>query len=208
MPESGDNKKKDAGKPQLGLIPRYAVEDFAAALEVGKRKYGAHAWRDGMEWSRLIDPLLRHAFAFAEGEDFDPTDGQPHLGSVMACAGFLSTYMRTHPELDNRPKPVLNALVQGDNAAAPYPGPMFANFMGEEPTPEERAECAEHGARCINTEPEPKYGIFYVYADADRRSTKHPDTYSSRADAEAAIISSRIGIDSLSYPPTHEVREL
>jgi hypothetical protein len=104
---SDQTKKQDAGKPQLGLIPRNAMIDLAAALEVGRRKYGAHAWRKNpMEWSRVIDAMLRHAFAFAEGEDLDPQDGQPHLGAIMACAAFLSEYSRTNPEGDDRHKAV------------------------------------------------------------------------------------------------------
>lgn len=94
--------KFDAGKPPMSLIDRYALEQIAQVLAFGKGKYGAHNWRGGIAYSRLLDAALRHLYAIADGEDLDQETGLPHAAHAGCCIMFLLRMMRDRPELDDR----------------------------------------------------------------------------------------------------------
>lgn len=96
--------KNDSGKPDLSLIPYCSMIEEARALEVGMRKYGRYNYCGGMELSRIVGALLRHAFAFFNGEECDPVDGQPHLGSIKACCSLISRMRELGTLIDDRYK--------------------------------------------------------------------------------------------------------
>ena len=96
--------KNDQDKPDLSLVPRVALEACAKAFMVGEIKYGRYNYYKGHKASKLIAALLRHATAWMEGEENDPKDGQPHLGSVMACAAMILKQMELGTLEDNRYK--------------------------------------------------------------------------------------------------------
>jgi hypothetical protein len=88
-------RKDDAGKPPLSLIPRLGLWAVGRVMGKGKVKYGAHNWRGGMDWSRLLDAAQRHITAFADGEDFDDGEGgtnELHLANAICCLLFLIEY--------------------------------------------------------------------------------------------------------------------
>ena len=95
--------KNDTGKVDLSLVPMVAVVRLAEAMTVGLR-YGRYNYCEGMEASRVMGALLRHAFKWFNGEDFDP-DGQHHLGSVMACCAMILRQEELGTLVDNRFKP-------------------------------------------------------------------------------------------------------
>jgi hypothetical protein len=102
MTETGDERKKDYGKPGgFWLLPRRPLIALAHVFEIGARKYRPRGWEAGMEWSRIVDALFRHLFAWLSGEKYDPVDGQHHLASVAWAAFVLMEYETTHPELDD-----------------------------------------------------------------------------------------------------------
>jgi hypothetical protein len=84
--------KFDAGKPPLGMISRMALEEEAKVMEFGRQKYGRDNWREGMDFSRLVDAALRHVYAFADGEDHDKETGLSHLAHARCCLAFLLEY--------------------------------------------------------------------------------------------------------------------
>ena len=88
-------KKFDAGKPPMSLLPGEALAEIAQVLEYGAKKYGPHNWRAGMSWSRLLDGVMRHLFAFARGERKDPETGLSHLAHAGAGLLFLLSYEAT-----------------------------------------------------------------------------------------------------------------
>ena len=96
--------KSDSGKPSISLIPSIALVEEARVLDFGKRKYAEHNWRKGIEWSRIIDGILRHIVAYKEGQTHDPETGISHMAHVRCGAGFLLDYEVNHPELDDRYK--------------------------------------------------------------------------------------------------------
>lgn len=96
--------KHDGGKAPLSLIPYEALVAEAEVLAFGARKYAAHNWRGGFEWTRLIDAALRHLLAFNSGEDKDPESGLSHLAHARCCLGFLLAHERSGLGVDNRYK--------------------------------------------------------------------------------------------------------
>ena len=97
-------KKFDGGKPPISLISELAIVQEAEVLAFGAEKYGRHNWRQGIEWSRIIDAVQRHILAFNSGEDADPETSLSHIAHARAGLGFLLEYIETHPELDDRYK--------------------------------------------------------------------------------------------------------
>lgn len=96
--------KNDQGKPPIGLLDRYAIEQEAMVLLFGCKKYSANNWRGGFKWSRLYDAALRHIFAFIDGEDLDPETGLSHLAHARCMLAFLLNMTKTRPDLDDRYK--------------------------------------------------------------------------------------------------------
>lgn len=104
VPQEQKASKNDKEKPDLALIPAIALEAEARAFMVGEKKYGRYNFYKGHTASQLIAALIRHATAWNEGEENDPIDGQPHLGSVRACAAMLLQQQKLGTLKDNRYK--------------------------------------------------------------------------------------------------------
>lgn len=100
--KSSEAVKFDAGKPPLALISRTALEEEAKVMAFGLEKYGAHNWRAGMDFSRLMDACLRHVYAFADGEDNDKETGLSHLAHARCCLAFLLEYQGKSVGTDDR----------------------------------------------------------------------------------------------------------
>lgn len=62
---------------RFDLIPAGPLAELAAHYGSGAKKYAAHQWRNGYEWSKSYAALMRHLNAFWGGEDYDvcPPDG-------------------------------------------------------------------------------------------------------------------------------------
>lgn len=72
-------------KPQrLSLLPTQALWTISEVYGFGEKKYAAHNWRRGYEWSKSYDALQRHLSAWWERDEFDEESGLSHL----AHAGF------------------------------------------------------------------------------------------------------------------------
>ena len=90
--DEGTGIKFDYGKPPMWLLPRIPLIEIAKVLDFGAAKYKPHNWRGGMKWSRLASALLRHIFAWLEGEDADEETGLSHLSHAGCCLIFLLEY--------------------------------------------------------------------------------------------------------------------
>lgn len=97
-----NGNKLDHGKPPLELLDRQFLEGVAAVFGFGAEKYGRYNWKKGLKVSRLIGSLLRHAMAFADGEDVDPESGHSHLYHIGCNAQMLSWMIEHMEELDDR----------------------------------------------------------------------------------------------------------
>lgn len=94
--------KHDDGKPRVSLIPRSFILAVARVLTFGAKKYSAHNWRNGFDWSRLMDAAQRHMLAFQAGEDRDPETGELHLAHAACCIAFLIEHVEAGLGKDDR----------------------------------------------------------------------------------------------------------
>lgn len=98
-------KKLDSEKPRADLLPTAPLLAIAQVLGFGAKKYDAHNWRGGIEYSRLIGAALRHLLAYNDGEDKDPESGLSHLAHLGCCVLFLLEQEAKGTGLDDRYKP-------------------------------------------------------------------------------------------------------
>lgn len=97
-------KRFDHGKLRFDLLPAEWGFALAEIMTRGAEKYDARNWEKGMSWSRAYAPIQRHLHKYWSGQDFDEESGLPHLAhAAWGCLALL-TFMRTHPELDDRVK--------------------------------------------------------------------------------------------------------
>jgi hypothetical protein len=73
----------------MELLPTAPLRAISEVLTFGAKKYAAHNWRGGLEYSRLIGAAYRHLSAFNDGEDKDPESGLSHLAHLGCCVMFL-----------------------------------------------------------------------------------------------------------------------
>jgi hypothetical protein len=80
--------KKSENKPELGLVYKSTLEAIARVRRFGIDKHGnSEDWRTTPECMHH-DAMLRHLFAYIEGEEFDAQSGLPHLAHLLATASF------------------------------------------------------------------------------------------------------------------------
>jgi hypothetical protein len=96
-------KKFDDEKLRMDLLSTQAIEGIAEILTFGAKKYGDRNWEKGLNYSRIFAALLRHLFAWWQGEDIDPESGLHHIDHVACNAHFLQHFIKTIGGLDDRP---------------------------------------------------------------------------------------------------------
>jgi len=96
--------KHDDGKVQIGLLPWVALLEVAKVMTFGARKYAAHNWMQGFDWSRLVDSTHRHLMSFQLGVDKDEESGLLHLAHAGCCILFLLTFQLLGLGKDDRYK--------------------------------------------------------------------------------------------------------
>jgi len=97
--------KFDQEKPRMELLPTKPLLGVSRVLTFGAKKYAAHNWRGGFEYSRLIGAALRHITAFNDGEDLDPESGESHIDHALCTLMFLSEQVHAKTGTDDRYKP-------------------------------------------------------------------------------------------------------
>lgn len=101
-------QKHDGSKPRTDLLPTAPLFAIADVLGFGAKKYAAHNWRAGLEYQRVYGAILRHLFAWQEGEDLDPETGLNHLAHAGCELLFLLEFVgkpELYSHLDDRYKP-------------------------------------------------------------------------------------------------------
>jgi len=81
-PERAEHK--DAGKPQISLVPPEAIIAIARVMMAGitERGYEPNNWRKGMPVVKLLDSAMRHILAHNMGivmDDGPQGTGCPHI---------------------------------------------------------------------------------------------------------------------------------
>jgi hypothetical protein len=91
--------KYDGEKPRTDLLDPDFLLGVSRVLTFGAKKYSAHNWRGGINYSRLIAAILRHTFAILKGEDIDPETGELHTAHLGCEVMFLHWMMMYKKEL-------------------------------------------------------------------------------------------------------------
>jgi hypothetical protein len=95
--------KAAEAKPRLDLLSGIALDEMGMVLRMGSEKYADNLWRTNPTvWSARIGSVLRHVFAFNDGEDNDPESGHSHLTHAMVQLMFLLEYTHTNTSKDDR----------------------------------------------------------------------------------------------------------
>lgn len=95
--------KYDADKTDWSLMPWESVEEINKVLAFGAKKYAAHNWQqgDGFRYTRVLNSLLRHVFAYMRGEDNDPESGLSHMSHAGCNVLFLIHYHKNKSRYKN-----------------------------------------------------------------------------------------------------------
>ena len=95
--------KHDSGKADWSLMPWEAVEEINKVLEFGAKKYAAHNWQqgEGFRYTRVLNSLLRHVFAYMRGEDLDPESGLSHMAHAGCNVLFILYYIKNKSRYKN-----------------------------------------------------------------------------------------------------------
>lgn len=89
-------------KLKWSLVDFKSLEDMVRVLEFGAKKYDTDNWKKGLPTKEIVESMLRHIYAYLDGEDLDPESGLPHIGHIQCNALFLSYMSKNKPEFDNR----------------------------------------------------------------------------------------------------------
>lgn len=104
--DTGDHLRKDDGKLRFDLLPPEPIEALVGLYTTGSIKYSPRGWEEGMTWGRCFGALMRHAWKWLRGEDYDPETGAHHMIAVMWNAAALYTYHVRKIGTDDRSKRV------------------------------------------------------------------------------------------------------
>lgn len=99
-----EGRKDDSEKLRYDLIPASTLHALATILTFGATKYGDRNWEKGLAWGRVFGALMRHLWAWWNGENVDLETRKSHLWHAQCCLSFLIEYETSHPKLDDRPK--------------------------------------------------------------------------------------------------------
>lgn len=103
--EPGKAIKHDQEKNRVDLLPPFVLGEVSKVLTFGAKKYAAHNWRGGFEYSRTCGAALRHIYAWQDREDLDPETGLNHIDHAICELMFLRQHIKDYPQLDDRYKP-------------------------------------------------------------------------------------------------------
>jgi len=115
-PKTGGQKGSKLAR--FDLLPGDALWAVAEHFGRGAVKYGEDRnWEKGYAWSLSFAALMRHAWAWWQGEDKDAETGSSHLAAVAWHALVLLAFELRGAGTDNRPE-ALEEAGPTDQAAA------------------------------------------------------------------------------------------
>lgn len=97
-----EGRKFDESKVKLSLLTKESLEYEAKALQYGANKYGKNNYKEGMDWTRIIDATMRHLVTFNNKEDFDEESKLNHLCHIKANIAMLIYYYENKVGNDDR----------------------------------------------------------------------------------------------------------
>jgi hypothetical protein len=106
IPVKPTNPKDALGikKAPLHCVPLPPLVELGLAFMEGGRKYGSHNYRAmGVKASVYFDAIMRHLFAWWEGQDVDEDSGVSHVTKAIACLFVLRDAQLNNKCDDDRP---------------------------------------------------------------------------------------------------------
>ena len=86
------------GKTMMSLVEPKYVKTTADVLTFGAEKYGRDNWKKCQDKSLYEDALLRHIFAYLDGEKCDQESGISHLAHASCNLMFLQWMEENEPK--------------------------------------------------------------------------------------------------------------
>lgn len=111
-----------AKKTPLGVVPPALMIGAAEAMQTGATKYGPFNYRENkVQAVTYYEAILRHLFAWFDGQDMAEDTGVHHLRHVAAGVGILLDAVTAGNLIDNRPVkgPAADMLRAQDKSVAP-----------------------------------------------------------------------------------------
>jgi hypothetical protein len=115
-------------KAPLRFVPPALVIEVAPAMANGAGKYGAYNWREkDVRASIYGEAILRHLYAWMDGEERAADSGVTHLGHVGACVAILLDATANGNLIDDRPMagPAAALMAAQDKSQPPDPCDCF-----------------------------------------------------------------------------------
>lgn len=132
VPDTNPKKQYGLSAIPLEMWPDLASAYGALALYNGSLKYGkANFANTPVEASIYIAALRRHLASWVAGEEFDPVDGVPHLGGVLANAAILLSARAAGTLIDDRM--LLDGYLKERDALKALVAPIQAVHAGKNP---------------------------------------------------------------------------
>lgn len=94
--DTGSRRDTRVGKGRYDLIPPRPLKRLAKHYENGAIKYSDRNWELGQPSSRFLDSLIRHAYAYADGER-----DEDHLAAIAWNSFGIMFNEEYKPELDD-----------------------------------------------------------------------------------------------------------
>ncbi len=104
----------NSSKPKWSLVDYDSLLPLVEVLEYGAKKYSPDNWKKGLSYTETVESLLRHTYAFLNGEDKDKESGIEHVGHILCNAMFLSYMIKNRSDLDDRYSKSNSSEVEGD----------------------------------------------------------------------------------------------
>lgn len=91
-------------KAPLSVVPLNVLAEIGVGMLEGAVKYGRHNYRPaGVRASVYFDAVMRHLFAYWEGQTLDPDTGLSHLTKAMTALVVWRDAQLQGKEQDDRP---------------------------------------------------------------------------------------------------------
>lgn len=100
--------RHNEGKLRWSLVDFNSFSPMVKVLEFGAKKYGIDNWKKGLYTTEICESMLRHIFAYLNGENRDEDSGLSHICHIQANAMFLGFMDLKMPEFDDRRQVINN----------------------------------------------------------------------------------------------------
>lgn len=88
-----NGRKDDQGKPRWELLPLEPVAAVVDVLTFGAKKYAPDNWKKVENpVDRYYAAVMRHLYAWRQGEILDPESGLPHIAHALCSLIFLAWF--------------------------------------------------------------------------------------------------------------------